>query len=47
MSSDVFSKEEKSKILSFTELEPIEVVRRKDARKNLQLNNLSGGHAQW
>jgi hypothetical protein len=48
MLSDVFSKDEKYKIFSFTELEPIEVVGGKNVYvKNLRLTNLSGGHAQW
>jgi hypothetical protein len=46
MSSDVFSKDEKYRILSYTELEPIAVVGRKGARvKNLRPTNLIGGSA--
>jgi len=43
MSSDVFSKDEKYRILSFAELEPIEFVGRRV--KNLRLTNLIGGRA--
>jgi len=46
MSSDVFSKDEEYRILSFTELEPIEIVGRKGTHvENLQPSNLIGGRA--
>jgi len=48
MLSDVFSKDEKYKILSIMELEPIEAVGGKDAHvKNLKLTNLIGGRTRW
>jgi len=46
MSSDVFSKDEKYRILSFTELKPIEIVGGKGTHvESLQPSNLIGGCA--
>jgi len=46
MSSDIFSKDKKYRVLSFTELKPIEIVGGKGAHiESIQPSNLIGGHA--